>query len=64
MSEHTGASYAPVSKHYAGRLEDDDRAPYNACYERPVLLSLLPELAGLRLLDAGCGTGRLAAVSA
>ena len=29
----------------------------NALYERPATLSLLPELAGLDVLDAGCGSG-------
>lgn len=31
--------------------------PHNALYERPATLSLLPELRGLRVLDAGCGPG-------
>ncbi len=31
--------------------------PYNALYERPASFSLLPELAGTRVLDAGCGPG-------
>jgi SAM-dependent methyltransferase len=60
MSEHTGSSYDPISKKYADKLEDDDKAPYNAYYERPAVLSQLPPLEGLRVLDAGCGTGKLA----
>jgi SAM-dependent methyltransferase len=31
--------------------------PYNALYERPATLSLLGDVAGLRVLDAGCGPG-------
>ncbi|MCA9683339.1 MAG: class I SAM-dependent methyltransferase [Myxococcales bacterium] len=31
--------------------------PHNAYYERPATLSLLPTLAGKRVLDAGCGPG-------
>lgn len=34
-----------------------DLKPWNAHYERPAVLSLLPPLAGLRVLDAGCGSG-------
>jgi len=30
---------------------------HNAHYERPATLSLLPDVAGLRVLDAGCGPG-------
>lgn len=31
--------------------------PHNAYYDRPAVLSLLPEVAGRRVLDAGCGPG-------
>ncbi|HYF65371.1 MAG TPA: class I SAM-dependent methyltransferase, partial [Herpetosiphonaceae bacterium] len=34
-----------------------DTQPHNAFYERPATLSLLPPLAGLRVLDAGSGNG-------
>src|SRR6185295_9048869 len=30
---------------------------YNACYERPATLSLLGDVRGKRVLDAGCGPG-------
>jgi SAM-dependent methyltransferase len=31
--------------------------PHNALYERPATLSLLPDVSGLHVLDAGCGPG-------
>src|SRR5688572_14833834 len=34
-----------------------DTKPHNAYYERPATLSLLPDVRGLRVLDAGCGPG-------
>lgn len=34
-----------------------DTHPHNALYERPALLSVLPPLSGLTILDAGCGSG-------
>jgi len=34
-----------------------DTKPHNAYYERPATISLLPEVKGKRVLDAGCGPG-------
>lgn len=34
-----------------------DRMPGNRLYERPATIALLPELEGIDLLDAGCGSG-------
>jgi ubiquinone/menaquinone biosynthesis C-methylase UbiE len=34
-----------------------DSAPYNAHYERPATLALIPTIAGTHVLDAGCGSG-------
>jgi SAM-dependent methyltransferase len=34
-----------------------DTKPHNAYYERPTTLALLPDVSGLRVLDAGCGPG-------
>jgi|SRR5215207_3798179 len=38
--------------------------PHNAYYERPATLSLLGEVAGRRVLDAGCGPGVYAEILA
>lgn len=54
MSEHTGASYEGKAKAYAEKV---DTRPWNAYYERPAVLSLLPPLAHAKVLDAGCGSG-------
>lgn len=37
--------------------EQSDTKPHNAYYERPATISLLPDVNGLRVLDAGCGPG-------
>lgn len=52
--KHTGACYEGKARKYA---ESVDARPWNACYERPALISLLPPLANARVLDAGCGPG-------
>lgn len=41
-------------KNYAERIEYN---AHNALYERPATLSLLPEVTGMKVLDAGCGPG-------
>ncbi len=50
--------YDVLADAFAARAED---APYNAHYDRPALPGLLPSVAGLRVLDAGCGPGLYAA---
>lgn len=40
---------------------DNENNAWNAFYERPAVLSLVGEVAGLRVLDAGCGSGAHAA---
>lgn len=52
-------SYARIGAAYGATV---DEKPYNADYERPATLSLLPPLAGLRVLDMGCGNGWYAEV--
>lgn len=47
-------AYEALAEAYAARV---DTKPHNAYYERPATLSLLPEVAGKRVLDAGCGPG-------
>ena len=41
---------------------DNENNAWNAGYERPAILSLAGDVAGLRVLDAGCGGGVHAAV--
>ena len=52
------AAYEAMAERYAADLED---SPYNALYERPGIIALLPEVAGKRVLDVGCGSGPLSA---
>jgi SAM-dependent methyltransferase len=47
-------SYDSIADAYAAGI---DAAPYNALYERPAMLSLLPDVVGAHVLDAGCGAG-------
>ncbi len=43
-----------ASSTYAKNIEEH---PYHSLLNRPALLSVLPQLKGLNVLDAGCGTG-------
>lgn len=47
-------SYDEIADAYATAV---DSAPYNALYERPAMLALLPPVTGAKILDAGCGSG-------
>lgn len=47
-------AYDKLADAYAARV---GTKPHNAYYERPATLSLLPEVMGKRVLDAGCGPG-------
>ncbi|MHC4873717.1 MAG: SAM-dependent methyltransferase, partial [Planctomycetota bacterium] len=49
------------NKMYSQHAKEYDEAVrgnlYNSLYERPSLLSMLPSLEGLSVLDMGCGSG-------
>jgi SAM-dependent methyltransferase len=47
-------AYERLAEAYAAMV---DTKPHNAYYERPATLSLLPDVAGLHVLDVGCGPG-------
>jgi SAM-dependent methyltransferase len=47
-------AYEALAEAYASVVETK---PHNAFYERPATLSLLPPVAGKKVLDAGCGPG-------
>lgn len=47
-------AYEALAEVYAARV---DSKPHNAYYERPATLSLLADVEGKRVLDAGCGPG-------
>jgi len=46
--------YDTIASRYAARI---DERPWNALYERPATLALLPDVSGKDVLDAGCGPG-------
>jgi SAM-dependent methyltransferase len=54
LAHHTGESYEGIARKYA---ETVDAKPWNAYYERPATISLLPPLMNAKVLDAGCGSG-------
>lgn len=47
-------AYENMADHY---YKDVDTKPWNAYYERPGTLSLLPDVRGKKVLDAGCAAG-------
>jgi len=48
------AAYQKLADAYAKHI---DTKPHNAYYERPAMLSMLPDVSGTNVLDAGCGPG-------
>ncbi len=50
-------AYQQLADGYAAKI---DTKPHNAYYDRPAMLSLLPDVRGQRVLDAGCGPGAYA----
>jgi SAM-dependent methyltransferase len=53
-SHNSSTDYDTIADRYA---EEIDAQPWNSLYERPTTLSLLPDVAGKDVLDAGCGGG-------
>jgi SAM-dependent methyltransferase len=49
-------AYESMADAYAAEIETNPRVIY---YERPAMRGLLPNVSGLRVLDAGCGSGVL-----
>lgn len=56
--EHGPAAYDGFAATFA---REAAASAYNACYDRPVVLRLLGDVEGRRVLDAGCGPGLYAA---
>jgi ubiquinone/menaquinone biosynthesis C-methylase UbiE len=50
-------SYEELADAYSAKVDTKD---YNAHYEWPATISLMPEVTGRRALDAACGPGRYA----
>jgi SAM-dependent methyltransferase len=46
--------YEEIADRFAAKI---DQRPWNALYERPATLALLPDVDGKDVLDAGCGHG-------
>jgi SAM-dependent methyltransferase len=54
MSSADPTDYDAIADHYAAGI---DARAWNALYERPATLALLPDVRGRDVLDAGCGHG-------
>src|SRR5215470_10239461 len=54
MAEPKTTNYDTIAARYAAKI---DERPWNALYERPATLGLLPEVEDIDVLDAGCGHG-------
>lgn len=58
MPQPDPGQYDPIAAEYEAHAAE---APYNALYDRPAVLDLIGDVAGARVLDAGCGPGIYAA---
>ncbi|MEU4508635.1 class I SAM-dependent methyltransferase [Nonomuraea wenchangensis] len=56
MSVETSYDYDPIAEGYTA---ENETSLVNAYYERPAMLELAGDVAGRRILDAGCGAGPL-----
>lgn len=54
VGERLGDVYEQMATQYEAHAAD---SPYNAHYDRPAVLDLCDDVAGLRVLDAACGPG-------
>jgi ubiquinone/menaquinone biosynthesis C-methylase UbiE len=55
-AERTAREYDAMAGDYAA---DNAKSAYNAYYERPATIALLGDVQGLKVLDAGCGSGEV-----
>ncbi|MEV0446870.1 class I SAM-dependent methyltransferase [Streptomyces sp. NPDC050600] len=58
MSDHSVNNYDRFAEAYAA---ENEHSLVNAYYERPAMTALAGDVAGRRILDAGCGSGPLTA---
>lgn len=57
MERQKGISYQAYEEMAAYYDEYVDKKPFNADFERPALLSLLPDVSGKQVLDVACSAG-------
>lgn len=57
MEQHQSLSYDAYQQLADLYTASVNSKPTNAYYERPGTLSLMPDVAGIQVLDAGCGAG-------
>jgi SAM-dependent methyltransferase len=60
IDAHAAATYDAMAEEYDAAVVRGEKH-YNSLYERPAIISMLPDVAGRRVLDVGCGSGSLSA---